>query len=987
MRLLMAWLVGLVMVVCAGQVAAETYHVAVDGDDAAPGTQAQPVRTIKRAAELAHAGDTVIVGNGRYNEYILVPNSGEPGKPITFRAAERGKAVVSASFPVIGLERVEGRQNLYSASVAEIYGVKTDAVRPGSANLPAQECYGLIDDTTLTAYSMLPSLEACDTVPGSFLLDRKALRIYIHFTDDGGPDKHHMELCTLYGTFYVSGKNDIIIEGFTIRDAWRERGAGITFAHKSQRCIVRDTRFENCWHGFVAALDAEDCAIENCELVNCPDGIRFEYLHRGRCVGNRVVRRADNWPWQPAKPSVGIYFYCFYNDGENMAWIENNYVENYGDGFRLKAPAVAVCRNNTIVNCPVGIQHRQGQRRDFVNNIFLNCDQPFAMSRDEIPPQFVSDYNLFYHTTRPEVLEKSLAQWREMTGKDVHSLTAAPKILGRWPAELSLAPTSPCLGAGEKGGHIGSLPAAPKLPQDTRPPVGSITIAAEASAWRPPAPSASQREETLLAEPWQRALDAMSARTYVRESASLKLDAWDAEGDVSNMRFSEDGRDWSQPLPYAATHQFPLSPGDGEKTIHAQFADRAGNWSEPATATIWRKQQPPKLVGQVNTVSNGQGLRFSWTASEPCEGVLHYGPTADCPRSRRAFLFPAASGNAEHVVFLNATQIAPDKPVFFKVELRDSAGNVSMTEPQQASLQGQPRRLFVSPGGDDSADGSESKPWRTLAQAARSALPGDTVTIKRGLYYEPLVPCVGGFSEETRVTYQAEPGTIIERAGQHPFGVLLQGLDFVTVAGLEIRGFNQDGVNVSQCNDIIIRGNNVHSGYAERLTQRQPYVGDRGIVFYLAKRCSAESNTLYWNCHDLMYYYTEDCRGDHNTIVETVYSGVTVWATYKHLTLTNNIIVHNGNDQITMSMAPDKDNVLVSDYNCWLKRPTSKRLSLIDGKVTQTLEEFREAYGTDAHSIMADPLFEDQANGILTLKPGSPCLKAGENGTNIGASL
>ena len=984
MRILPALItVAILLTTTAADVFAATYYVSVDGDDAAPGTEAQPVRTILRGAELAQAGDTVIVGNGRYNEYILVPNSGEPGKPITFRAAEPGKAVVTASFPLEGLERVEGTENLYSASVAEIYGVETTAVRPGSSNLPKQECYGLVDNSTLTAYTMLPSLEACDAVPGSFMLDRNALRIYVHFTDDSGPDQHQMELCTLYGTFYVSGKNDIIIEGFTIRNAWRERGAGVTFAHKSQRCILRDSRIENCWHGFVAALDAEDCAIENCEVINCPDGIRFEYLHRGRVVGNTVVRRGDNWPWQPAKPSVGIYFYCFYTDGDNMSWIENNYVENFGDGFRLKAPHVAVCRNNTIVDCPIGIQHRLGFRRDFVNNIFVNCDQPFAMSKDEIPPNLISDYNLFY-SDRPERLEASLQAWREMTGQDQHSVTAAPKILGRWPEEMLLAPTSPCLNAGQDGATIGSLPAAPLPAEDKRPPVGSVSCGAAAGEWRPPSASDRQREETLLAQPWRRALDAMRERAYVGGEVTLKIDAWDAEGSVTRMRFSNDGQAWSEAVPYVAEAQWALTEGDGEKTVYAQFEDEAGNWSEPISVVLHRKEQAPTIGDQIEVQSNRYGARISWASSEPCEAILHYGPTADCARSRRAFLLVDGDA-ARHVVFLTDEQVDSAQPVYYRVELRDTAGNSSTSEVQQLRLEGEPRTLHVSPAGDDGGDGSEARPWRTLATAAVSVLPGDTVLVGAGLYYEPLVVTCGGTSEESRVTWRGEPGAIIERAEQWPYGVVVQGLKFVTIEGFEIRGFYQDGVNVSQSTDIIVADNVVHSGYAERLTQRKPYVGDRGIVFYLAERCSAEGNTLWWNCTDLVFYYTKNCRGDHNTISDSVYQGVGVNGPYENLVLTNNIIAFNGNDQISITSPPGDGNTIFSDYNCWLKDPRSKRMSRLAGQPTQTLAELQQVHGTDANSIEADPLFTDLANGVLTLEAGSPCFGAGEGGSNIGA--
>ena len=40
---------------------AAEFHVAPNGNDANPGTQAAPLRTIQRAAELAQPGDTITV--------------------------------------------------------------------------------------------------------------------------------------------------------------------------------------------------------------------------------------------------------------------------------------------------------------------------------------------------------------------------------------------------------------------------------------------------------------------------------------------------------------------------------------------------------------------------------------------------------------------------------------------------------------------------------------------------------------------------------------------------------------------------------------------------------------------------------------------------------------------------------------------------------------------------------------------------------------
>lgn len=86
-----------------------TYYVSVGGRDGNRGTEQAPFRHISRAAEAArHPGDTVVVLDGTFdNEGVVttpesvhsvvnLESSGTEGKPITFRALHRGRAILDA---------------------------------------------------------------------------------------------------------------------------------------------------------------------------------------------------------------------------------------------------------------------------------------------------------------------------------------------------------------------------------------------------------------------------------------------------------------------------------------------------------------------------------------------------------------------------------------------------------------------------------------------------------------------------------------------------------------------------------------------------------------------------------------------------------------------------------------------------------------------------------------------------------------------------
>jgi len=65
---------------------ANTYYVAPTGDDANPGTLAQPWRTIQHAADQLTPGDTVYIRAGTYHEHVNVTRSGSAGAWLTLAA-------------------------------------------------------------------------------------------------------------------------------------------------------------------------------------------------------------------------------------------------------------------------------------------------------------------------------------------------------------------------------------------------------------------------------------------------------------------------------------------------------------------------------------------------------------------------------------------------------------------------------------------------------------------------------------------------------------------------------------------------------------------------------------------------------------------------------------------------------------------------------------------------------------------------------------
>ena len=59
-------------------------------------------RTIQSAADAAKPGDTVLIDAGVYREWVKPSVAGTEAAPITFRAREKGKAVITGADVVTG---------------------------------------------------------------------------------------------------------------------------------------------------------------------------------------------------------------------------------------------------------------------------------------------------------------------------------------------------------------------------------------------------------------------------------------------------------------------------------------------------------------------------------------------------------------------------------------------------------------------------------------------------------------------------------------------------------------------------------------------------------------------------------------------------------------------------------------------------------------------------------------------------------------------
>ena len=89
---------------------ARDIYVAKSGSNNNPGTEAQPYLTISKAAQVAVAGDIILVKAGVYRETVTPTNHGSAAKPIIFKAFGTDEVTISATEEV-------GNWTVYSGGI------------------------------------------------------------------------------------------------------------------------------------------------------------------------------------------------------------------------------------------------------------------------------------------------------------------------------------------------------------------------------------------------------------------------------------------------------------------------------------------------------------------------------------------------------------------------------------------------------------------------------------------------------------------------------------------------------------------------------------------------------------------------------------------------------------------------------------------------------------------------------------------------------
>ena len=390
------------------------YYVDAAAQAGGDGSENKPFNKIQQAADIAVAGDEVIVKPGLYRESVNPKNGGAEGKQIVYRSEKSRGAHITGAEPLTNWTKVEG--SVYTARVSnKLFGDYNPYTTLVSGDWFIAYFIAHTGDVYLNGKSMYevqsldevkkaePSEAAWDTEFSRYKwfaeqdTSKNETVFYANFLDKD-PSKENIEISVRRNCFYPSeeGKGHITLSGFVVSQAatqWAPPTAyqeGMVGPHWSKGWIIEDCEiYESKCSGISLGKYLQPENDNKWLKTKYKDGTQTER----DCICQAQV---EGW----SKENIGSHIVrnCEIHDcgqtgivghlGGVFSLIENNHIHHINNkqnlagaeigGIKMHAAIDCIYRRNHIHHCTRGIWlDWQAQGTRVTQNFF----------HDNVPPQ------------------------------------------------------------------------------------------------------------------------------------------------------------------------------------------------------------------------------------------------------------------------------------------------------------------------------------------------------------------------------------------------------------------------------------------------------------------------------------------------------------------------------------------------------------------------------------------------------------------------
>jgi len=459
-----------------------SFYVATAGNDSNPGTKAAPWRTIQHAADTAHAGSTVYVRGGVYEEVVSINASGNASDGfITFRSFPGETAVLDAAH--LTPSGRTGVLTIQNKSYVRIEGFEIRNFRT------AEHRFSPLGINVIGAGSHIE------------LLKNNVHHIENNFDGRDAPGRGGNGFgIAVYGTDARTPLTDLVIDGNEVHHL--KTGSSESLVVNGNVTNFRITH--NVVH------DDNNIGIDVIGFERTAPDPAIDQARDGIVSGNLIynITSRGNPAYRNDESSDGIYV-----DGGTRILIEQNVIHDVDFGIELasehrdRATSYITARNNLIYHCHTagvsigGYAPERGHTEhsavvnntlyendtsatgsgefqmqwNMVDNIFENnivyagSHCLFTLTRSQVdkkqPPATI-DHNLYYCASGANASiwagasarVTGFEQYVESTNNDRHSRFLDPHFVDAAAKDFHLQSDSPAIGAGTTDGvPVGEL--------------------------------------------------------------------------------------------------------------------------------------------------------------------------------------------------------------------------------------------------------------------------------------------------------------------------------------------------------------------------------------------------------------------------------------------------------------------------------------------------------------------------------------------------
>ena len=475
------------------------YWVAIDGDDAGPGTRDEPWATLQHAADSVGPGATVYVREGVYEQRVELRGSGTPGRPITFAVAPGERVVLDGS----SLEVPAGQNAMISIDSQRFVTIRGFEITGYRSDVSGHVPIGILGTGAADHVRLAGNVvhDMGTTFEGRNGGDAHGIAVFgtagDHPIEEVEIVDNELANLTLGSSeaLVVNGNvKDFRIEGNEVHDTNNigidvigfEGTAPDPTVDQARDGIVRGNvvwnvdSYGNPAYGNDRSADGiyvdggRDILVEGNTIHDVNIGIELASEHAGRSTRNITAR--NNLVYDSTAIGIAIGGYDRRRGSTEDCVILNNTVVNT-DGVELLVQFDT--RNNVIANNVIVA----GARHVFVENDYReNAGN-------------VLDHNLYFSVDGGAggtwqwrgVGFGGFDRWRARSGNDRHSIFADPGFEDAAAHDYSLRAGSPAVDAGAFLAASGAT----DLPGDPRAQAGGIDLGAFEQTAPPPSPTPS----------------------------------------------------------------------------------------------------------------------------------------------------------------------------------------------------------------------------------------------------------------------------------------------------------------------------------------------------------------------------------------------------------------------------------------------------------------------------------------------------------------